>query len=202
MVDRSLVVIHDDTLDRTTNGRGAVSQYDLGDLLALDAGSWFHPRFSGETIPTLEAVLDRAKGRTRVNIEIKESAYEDHHPADAVGIQVVDLVRKKRMQEDVIISSFNWKILEDVGRISGAPPIALLSKRPADRAAVAECQRLKAFSWNQNQRKCEPDGVAMMHEAGFQVFAYTVNSVVRFQELAAMGVDGMFSDDPVLLRSA
>ena len=200
--DRSLVVIHDDTLDRTTSGRGEVSRYSLGELRALDAGSWFDSRFADEQIPTFEGVLDLVKGRTRVNIEIKSSAYEDHHPVDAVGIRVAELVRKKKMQGDVIISSFQWQILEDVGRIREAPSIGLLSKDRVDRAAVAECRRFNAFSWNQNQRKCEPEGVAMMHEAGVYVFAYTVNSIERFHELAAMGVDGVFSDDPVLLRSA
>lgn len=199
--DRSLVVIHDDTVDRTTNGSGAVNCHNLDDLLALDAGGWFHPRFSDESIPTLEAVLDLTKGRIRVNIEIKSSAYEDHHPADAIGMQVVELVREKEMLADVIISSFGRQILKDVRRVREAPSVALLSKTAADRAAVAECRRLNAFSWNQNQRKCEPGGVAMMHEAGIHVFAYTVNSVSRFRELAAMGIDGVFSDDPVLLRS-
>jgi len=200
--DRFPVVIHDDTLDRTTNGRGEVSRRDLVELRTLDAGSWFHTRFTGERIPALEEALDLVKGRARVNIEIKSSAYEDHHPVDAVGIQVVELVREKKMQQDAIISSFEWQVLEDVRRIRGAPSIGLLSRAGADRAAVAECRKRHAFSWNQNQRRCEPEGVAMMKEAGICVFAYTVNTIERFEALAAMGVDGVFSDDPVLLRSA
>jgi len=94
--DREIAVIHDDTLERTTNGSGEVADYGLNELKALDAGSWFDERFSGERIPTLEEVFDLVKGRTWINIEIKVSAYEPHFPMDAIERQVVELVQQKK----------------------------------------------------------------------------------------------------------
>jgi len=198
--DRKIVVIHDDTLERTTNGRGPVSDYCLNQLKALDAGSWFDTRFSGERIPTLEEVFDLVNSRIWVNIEIKSSAYEAHYPIDAIERQVIELVRQKDMQDTVIISSFEWKILENIKQISESPAISLLSSKPADLKAVIACQKLNAFSWHQNQKNMERIHVAMMHEADTSVFAYTVNSVSRFKQLLALGVDGVFTNDPVLLR--
>ena len=72
--DGQVVVMHDDTLDRTTNGRGKVSDYTLKELKQFDAGSWFAPQFAGEQIPTLVEVLEFAKGRIPVNFEIKDES--------------------------------------------------------------------------------------------------------------------------------
>lgn len=72
--DGQVVVIHDDTIDRTTNGRGKVADYTLKELKQFDAGSWFAPQFSGERIPTLKEVLELVKGKVLVNIEIKDES--------------------------------------------------------------------------------------------------------------------------------
>ena len=69
-------MIHDKTLDRTTNGKGLVSAHTIAELKELDAGSWFDAEFKGETIPTLEGLLLKIKGRITVNIEIKPESFE------------------------------------------------------------------------------------------------------------------------------
>jgi glycerophosphoryl diester phosphodiesterase len=104
--DRKLVVIHDATLERTTNGEGAVSDHTLEQLKQLDAGGWFHPRFAGERLPELSEVLDLADGQVWINIEIKPHAYEPHHPPDAVERQIVELICRRRITDHVLISSF------------------------------------------------------------------------------------------------
>ncbi len=93
--DRKLIVIHDATLDRTTNGHGSVHDYMLEELKQLDAGSWFHPEFAGLRLPELCEVLELVDGRVITNIETKFHAYESHHPPDAVEKQVVELVKKR-----------------------------------------------------------------------------------------------------------
>ena len=94
--DRKVVVIHDATLDRTTNGKGSVADLTLAELKQLDAGSWFDAQFVGQQIPELSEVLDLVNGRAYVNIEIKSNAYEAHHPPDAIEKQVVDWLRQKK----------------------------------------------------------------------------------------------------------
>ena len=94
--DRKVVVIHDATLDRTTNGKGSVADLTLAELKQLDAGSWFDAQFVGQQIPELSEVLDLVNGRAYVNIEIKSNAYETHHPPDAIEKQVVDWLRQKK----------------------------------------------------------------------------------------------------------
>jgi glycerophosphoryl diester phosphodiesterase len=74
--DRQLVVIHDETVDRTTNGAGLVKDLTLSELTRLDAGSWFDPEFANERLPTLAQVLETVRGQLMVNIEIKPEAFE------------------------------------------------------------------------------------------------------------------------------
>ena len=197
--DRKLVVIHDDTLERTTNGQGPVSAHRLDELRELDAGSWFHPEFSGERIPTLQEVLDLAGGRIWINIEIKSKAYEAHGPPDAVENQVLEPIDAKNLADTVLISSFEWQILENVRKIGDTPAIALLSDQAADMDTVEICKGLHALSWNVDHRVLDGDQVAMMHAAGIRVYAYTVNSRTLLERLLEMGVDGIFTDDPVAL---
>ncbi|NBD25660.1 glycerophosphodiester phosphodiesterase [Paenibacillus glycinis] len=97
------VVIHDHTLDRTTNGSGLVQAYTLEELRQLDAGGKFAPEFAAERIPTLEDVLELAKGRCKLHVELKMLANE------YAGIEekVVSLIQRHGMQDEVVLSSFN-----------------------------------------------------------------------------------------------
>ena len=130
--DRKLVVIHDETLERTTNGHGSVHDHTLEELKQLDAGSWFHSDFADERLPELGEVLDLVDGRVITNIEIKSNAYEPHHPADAIEKQVVDLVKQKKALDEVLISSFNVDILRQISEMANRPPQALISSDPVD----------------------------------------------------------------------
>jgi glycerophosphoryl diester phosphodiesterase len=197
--DRKMVVIHDATLERTTDGNGQVSSYTLQELKELDAGSWFDPRFAGERLPALDEVLDLVRGRALLNIEIKSNAYEAHHPPDAIEKQVVELVRRKNALTSVLISSFEWKILESVASMEDAPAIALISKYPAEGDNVKLCVRLKAFSWHPNCRELQYDQVKIMREQGIRVFPYNVDSPGEYQRMIQMDVDGIITSDSRLL---
>jgi glycerophosphoryl diester phosphodiesterase len=197
--DRKMVVIHDATLERTTDGHGQVNSYTLQELKELDAGSWFHPRFAGERLPALDEVLDLVSDRTLLNIEIKSNAYEAHHPPDAIEKQVVELVRRKNALTSVLISSFEWKILENVASMEDAPAIALISKYPAEGDNVKLCIRLKAFSWHPNCRELQYDQVKIIREQGIRVFPYNVDSQGEYQRMIQMDVDGIITSDPRLL---
>jgi glycerophosphoryl diester phosphodiesterase len=198
--DRKLVVIHDATLERTTNGHGSVHDHTLEELKQLDAGSWFHSDFADERLPELGEVLDLVAGRVITNIEIKSNAYEPHHPVDAIEKQVVDLVKQKKALDTVLISSFKTEILMQVSKIAEKPALALISSDPADSQTIKLCQDLKAFSWHPDHRILTESQVAKMHAAGLKVFPYTVDKLEDYLKMTAMNVDGVITNDPVSVQ--
>lgn len=194
--DRRLVVIHDETVDRTTNATGAVKALTLDQLGRLDAGSWFDPRFNAERLPTLAQVLDAVKGHLLVNIEIKPEAFEAQGPADAVERQVLELVREKNMRDDVLISSFEWQVLENLCKMEPGIALGLLSDVPADERLLYWYQRIKGISWHPDFRVLTRPQVDTLHGLGARVFPYTVDGKMDTRGMLAMGVDGLIVDDP------
>lgn len=194
--DRQLVVIHDKTVDRTTDGTGAVSALTLTQLSRLDAGSWFDPRFNAERLPTLARVLDLAKGHLMVNIEIKSEAFESHGPEDAVERQVLDLIRHKKMLDDVLVSSFEWQVLENFRKLAPDVALGLLSDVPADESLLYWYQRVKGFSWHPDYRMLTRSQVDTLHDLGARVLPYAVDGKIDARGMLAMGVDGLIVDDP------
>jgi len=199
--DRKMVVIHDESVDRTTNGQGMVSDYTHSELKELDAGSWFDARFKGERLPTLQEVLDLVKGQVFLNIEIKRSAYEPHHPPDAIEKQIVELVKQKNVVESVLISSFEWRVLERLAAMKEAPAIALLSGDPDEGNPLEACRKLEAFSWHPSSLALKEAHVRKMHEAGILVFPYKVDTAEDIKRMLEMDVDGLIVDDPLLIKA-
>jgi len=194
--DRKLVVIHDATLERTTNGKGAVADFTLAELKRLDAGSWFDLRFTNQRIPELSEVLDLIDGRAYINIEIKSNAYESHHPPDAIEKQVVELLRQKKCLKTSLISSFKIDILEQIAFMKNKPTTAFISQKPANKNTVHMCTRLKVFSWHPNHQIVTRSQVKQMHAAGIRVFPYGVDSFEDFAKMRQMHVDGIITNDP------
>ncbi len=195
--DRKVVVIHDATLERTTDGHGAVSDNTMAELKKLDAGSWFDPRFADQHLPELSEVLDLVIGRAMVNIEIKAHAYELNHPPDAIEKQVVELVKQKNMQDSVLISSFEIDILVQIASMQEPAAIALISKTPVSNRIIEICTSLKVFSWHPDHLIVTPRQVDMMHVAGLKVFPYNVDTYEDYVKMIKMKVDGVITDDPV-----
>jgi glycerophosphoryl diester phosphodiesterase len=195
--DRKVVVIHDATLERTTNGYGTVADHTLAELKQLDAGSWFDPKYTDQRIPELSEVLDLVKGQAYVNIEIKPGAYEAHHPPDAIEKQVVEMLIQKDLVGTCMISSFEANILEQVEALQRKPAIAFISETPADKATVRMCIRLNTFSWHPDQRIVTRNQVMQMHAAGIKVFPYNVDTLADFNRMRNMKVDGVITNDPI-----
>jgi len=101
--DGALVVIHNMTLDETTNGHGRVTAHTLEELKELDAGSWFSPEFAGTRLCTLEEALDAIGDRLLINIEMKSFSMGD----DGMAEQVAEIIQRRDLYDQVIVSSFN-----------------------------------------------------------------------------------------------
>jgi glycerophosphoryl diester phosphodiesterase len=193
--DRKVVVIHDDTLDRTTTGKGPVKDRSFEEVRRLDAGSWFDGRFSGERVPELSAVLDLTAGRCMLNIEIKTSAFEAGCPADAVERQVVNLVKAGGAMDRVIVSSFDRRILQRIAAIDDPPAIAYISDHGADRKLLELLLAMKAFSWHPRFKILTRDQVDRLHAAGLKVFPWTINTREEAQRILSLGVDGLICNE-------
>ena len=129
--DGHLVVFHDDTLERTTNGKGKVADFSLQELKGLDAGSWFGPSFSGEKIPTLREVLAQAKGRILVNIELKKGDQGPYTMMD-LSDRALEEVQRAGMEKEVLFSSFDLAALKRIRQKNQGIPVAFITKSPWD----------------------------------------------------------------------
>ena len=204
--DRVPVVIHDNTLYRTTDGKGLVSEHSLSELKELDAGSWFSSEFKGEAVPTLEEVLQLVRGKISVNIEIKRGSFEAAAPTDAIEFQICELVERMNMVDSVLISSFEHFIFPRVQRWyrnhgkSSVLRIAPLQVAPlSEELALGLCQRQNAYSYNPNENNVTQSLIEIMKAGGFRIFPYTINDEKRMEQLIKWGATGIISDEPELL---
>lgn len=208
--DGEVVVIHDDTLDRTTTGKGPVSALTLAELRALDAGSWFSPAFAGQRIPTLAETLDLIGDRALVNIEIKEEAVVPLRGMDpgptCIEAQVARIVNERGPGQvaRTIISSFEPLALARL--LDLAPEIATAalynSKLQTGHTPRAILRSTGARCFNLSSREVTPAIVEACRAAGAPVFVYTVNDAATFRRLAVMGVHGVFTDRPDILTGS
>lgn len=184
LVEGRLIVIHDDTLDRTTNGTGFVAEKSFAWLRSLDAGQ-------GERIPTLAEVFDTVNRRAVINVELKGPG------TAAPVVQIIDEYVRKRgwRHEDFLVSAFDPAQIQAAKRL--LPEIrtgALIEKIPPGLAAFAE--RLGAWSLHPGKRCVTPELVADAHRRGLRVFVFTINQPAEIASMAALGVDGVFTDYP------
>jgi glycerophosphoryl diester phosphodiesterase len=188
--DGAVVVIHDETLERTTDGRGAVRSLTLTQLKRLDAGIRFGAEFAGERIPTLEEVMALADGRCGLNIEIKSAGLER---------RVCDLIVERRALATAMISSFDWDALAVVRHLEARARLGLLgSQWPA--RLVGAAFELKAESINPRADIVTEDLCIAAHERNLSVYAWTVDEPGEMRRLIAFGVDGIMTNFPERLR--
>jgi glycerophosphoryl diester phosphodiesterase len=190
-----VVVIHDQTVNRTTNGRGDVSRLSFEALRELDAGTWFSGQFGGEKIPTLEEVFETVGRRIYMNIELTNYAT----PGDDLVPWVVDLVKKHAMQERVIFSSFRVQNLRMARTLLPEVPRGLLTL-PGVLGLWG-----RTFGWRGDYFALHPylaevttGLVNRLHAAGKYVNVWTVNAEADLKKMIGLGVDAIFTDDPGL----
>ncbi len=192
--DGQVVVIHDNTIDRTTNGRGKVADYTLKELKQFDAGSWFAPQFSGEQIPTLKEVLELAKGRIRVNIEIKNESLGQYAVTDLAD-RALQEVKEAEMADQIIFSSFYPSALTRIKQRDPRIWVALLYSRSWN--YLPEITGGNPFSvLNLRNSYLTKGKIATIHQKGMKVNVYTVNSEEEMQQFVEWGIDGIITNRP------
>jgi glycerophosphoryl diester phosphodiesterase len=204
------VVVHDSTLDRTTDatnrwgGKGIRAETrTAAELLSLDAGKWFSPQYAGTKLPSLDESLEVIQGGGGMTlIERKEG--------DAASM--ARLLRERNLMNQVVVQAFDWQYLHELHALApdqvlgalGVPKLLADGTKPTikDKALSAawldELMKTgaKVVGWNKEVSK---EAVALAHQRGLKVWVYTVNDSETANALLDMGVDGIITDNPGLI---
>jgi glycerophosphoryl diester phosphodiesterase len=190
--DGAVVVIHDDTVERTTDGKGEVAEMTLAELQRLDAGARFrNGAVKGERIPTLDEVFAVTAGRCGLNIELKAGGLEH---------QVAQIMQARDAFGDSIVSSFDWEYLKKIQQLHFNIRIALLAdEKPVDLMINAVAMRAHAI--NPRWDMVTADLCKAAHERSLKVYTWTVDADARMRALMECGVDGIMTNYPERLRT-
>ena len=189
--DGRVVVIHDPTVSRTTNGRGSVHDKTLAELKRLDAGSWFDPRFRGERIPTLEEALGVAPRNVVLYAEVKDCRPQ-------MVERLVPLVRP--LADQVVVHSFDADFIERFRKAVPSVRTGLLGH--VDKAdLLAEARRIGCHGIHPCMENLTRETVAAWQAAGFSVLVWTVHNEADARQAMTLGPDAIGANCPdVLLR--
>jgi glycerophosphoryl diester phosphodiesterase len=192
--DKEVVVIHDEILERATNGQGQVADFTLKELKKLDAGFRFGPQFSGERIPTLREVLELARGRILVNIEIKNPTHGQYAITELAD-RALREVKKTEMLNQVIFSSFNPIALERIKTRVPRAWVALLYHK--DWNSLREITAGESFFiLNLRRNFLTKEKITKIHRAGMKVNVYTVDPAEEMEQFIQWGIDGIITNQP------
>ncbi|MBM9500082.1 glycerophosphodiester phosphodiesterase [Leptospira sp. 201903071] len=195
--DRKVVVIHDDDLDRTTKLVGSVRNFDSEILNELDAGSWFSKKFRKEKIPLLKDVLRLIrKSKTDLNIEIKSTGMDFPLREDSIEKIVLDLVRKNRIEERIVISSFSWECLERIRNLNSKIKLGVLvgDESAGVEEAIVFAEKIKAWSIHPSREGANEVNLKRIREKNFLCVVYTVNEIEEMKRFLDRGADGLFTN--------
>ena len=197
--DGEVIVIHDDKIDRTTNGVGVVQEMTLEEIRQYDAGSWFDARFAGEKIPTLGEVFETINGQTVLLIEIKDG--DEKYPG--LERKVVDAIHQYEANDWVVVQSFNEN---SVIRTRAMDPALityyLMGKNFTDfyEQMPAEMATLPYHGIAVHHSGIDAEKTQKVHELGYKLLVWTVNEEEDIQRMIAAGVDGIITDRPDYLQ--
>ena len=189
--DGRLVIFHDERLERTTDGSGRLSAARYAQVAGLDAGSWFHPRFTGERVLLVSQALRLIPPRLRINLELKRTSRRR-----ALLRRVTRLIRWTRQARRLVVSSFDAALLAPLGRQLAC---ALLCRRHPERS-LQHAIRLRCAAWHPHVSVATPARIRRAHAAGLKVNVWVVDDPGKARQLLRWGADGIFTNDPARLR--
>lgn len=193
--DGAVVLLHDATVDRTTDGTGRVAELTLAEVQALDAGSWFAPEFAGTRIPTAAEfldVLDELSGRAILDLK-------GIWNPQAAAVLVAE-IEARGLERSVAVASFDARTLAYIEAQSRTVMrLAILKTLPDDVAHAVAQVGARGVVLDRRAVSARPEVVDELHAAGLRVIVYTLNTERQFGAVTQLGVDGIVTDDPGLL---
>ena len=184
--DGTLTVIHDDTVDRTTDGKGAVAAMTLEEIKRLDAGVNFGAQFRGERVPTLEEVFTFVDGRCGLNVELKAAGIE---------YKVCEVIRAHSATATALVSSFDWDALARIRYVAPDIRVGLLASEWPARLLGAATE-IGADAINPGFEMVTEDLCIAAHYRAINVYTWTVDDPAVMRRLVAYGVDGIMTNFP------
>ncbi len=194
--DGEVIVMHDATVDRTTDGSGRVIDLSLDEIKRLDAGSWFGPEFQGVRVPTLREVFDAVGQQILINVEIKSG----EAPYAEITEKLARLLEECEMVHRVVISTFEPRYLHELRPRLPEVELALLYSKPRP-DAIEEAVQNGWQALHPHMRWATREFVDEAHARGLRVRAWNPNEVEEMRPLITAGVDGIGTDFPERLRS-
>jgi glycerophosphoryl diester phosphodiesterase len=191
--DGHLVVLHDFTVDHTTDGTGRAKDMPLAQLKELDAGAKFDSRFAGTRIPTLDEVFEAVGAHLRlINVEIKS---EDMEQTDGVEQEVANCIARHKLERSVLVSSFNPYALRRFRAIK--PEVAIGCLYVPDGSMALSLMGETTFeALHPYHLMIDATYMTNARQTGRRVNTWTVNEPARAAELAQLGVDAIITDTP------
>ncbi len=182
--DGHIIVIHDETIDRTTNGTGLVNDFTLAELKSFLIDEKYQ-------IPTLNEVFDLVDKKCLINIELKGLGT----PSKVVAL-IEDYISEKNWNYNhFIISSFEWNMLEETSNLNPNIPIGVLTEEDLSKA-LAFAEKIKAKAIHPDFQLLNKENVSEVQKKGFLVLPWTVNSKEDIQKVKSYKVNGIISDNP------
>ncbi len=185
--DGHLIVMHNATVDRTTDGEGAIAELTLAEIKRLDAGRWFAPDFAGERVPLLEEVLEVARGHLLVDIEVKVAGIE---------AEVVDMVKRFDMVNAVLLTSFFPQVLTAAQALAPEIPGGLLQLH----GEVDEALRLRVPVLLPLLTSLSRAMIDTSRQHGMAVIPWTARTEGEIQQALHHAVHGIIVDDPLMVQ--
>jgi glycerophosphoryl diester phosphodiesterase len=194
--DGQLVAMHDVTVDRTTNGTGRIKNITYDNLAALDAGSWFSPKFKGERVPSLESILDRYEGRTGILIELKHpSIYPDME--EKLAAILSERFTSTEPPGNIIVQSFDTQSIQEFHELMPVIPTGVIIGT-SEFSSQEDIFAIDGFASFINPKAALVDANFMQQakERNLNVFTWTVSDSKTARNLRNLNVNGIITNYP------
>jgi glycerophosphoryl diester phosphodiesterase len=189
--DGAVVLLHDADLMRVASVNRRLQDMSYEELKDIDVGSWFAPEFSNERVPTLQEAIDVARGRIKLNIELKFT-----WPDPALAEKVGEIIQHNGFASDCVVSSMNFQALTEIKRTFQELKTGFIVMQ-----AVGNLSRMEADFLSISAARASQSLVRELHSRGRQVHVWTVNDLSNALSMIEMGVDNIITDEPVNIRT-
>ena len=199
--DGKIVIMHDESLKRTCGGReGEIEKMEFFELAGLDCGSWFSREFSAERIPLLQDIMKSFAPRISLNLEIKPETLRDTQRLRSFFDTLFGTIREFHAEDRIILSSFDWKILEKVRENNSMIRLGVLNHEPEKTLGLDQIEKIAPYSYHINYKTLTADHVKQILARDLKIFTYTPNDAPTFLRLADLGVTGLITNEVELCR--